>query len=418
MKTIYFTCCGMCMKYLTIKETAVRWGVSERTVNKLCAEGRVAGARKFGSVWSIPEDTQKPIDPRKQKKLQAEVKTAVQKTEIPPEEPLHIAMPLLNTSFEPGTAKQAAEHIENPDARNIALAEFYYFSGQPEKASDLAEPYLTYKDSALCVSACWIFAYANLALNRIPKSKLAMASLQKLTESIDDNTPLKDRALITCIFTGAAVLLHLPLPKILTPLKTYIHMMPAGLRLFVLYIEAHHAYLNGQYGVAIGIAETALALEGEVYPIPTIYLHLIASMGYINKNYPEIAKQHLLEAWKIAKPDGLIEAFGEHHGLLGGCLEATIKKEYPDAFRQIIDITYKFSAGWRKIHNPETGHDVADNLTTTEFAVCMLAARGWSNREIADHMGLSEYTVRHYISVAMQKLNIKQRNKLSEFMLK
>lgn len=402
------------MKYLTIKETAVRWGVSERTVNKLCADGRVEGALKFGSVWSIPEDAEKPIDPRKLKKLQAEAFESVAQTE----KIMRVAMPLLNTPFPLGKAKEAAESFEDADTRNIALAEYYYFSGQAEKASNVAEPYLMHEDIALRVSACWIFAYANLALNRISKTKLAMGVLKSLTAAMDENTPIRDKALITCVSTGASVLLHLPLPKILTSLKTYIHMLPAGLRLFVLYVEAHHAYLNGQYGVAIGIAETALALESELYPIPSIYLHLVATMGYINMNHAKEVKGHMLEAWRIAKPDDLIQAFGEHHGLLGGSLEATFKKDYPEDFKRMIDITYKFSAGWRKVHNPETGHDVADNLTTTEFAASMLAARGWTNQEIADHMGLSEYTIRHYISIAMQKLNIRQRDGLAEFMLK
>ncbi len=405
------------MEYLTIKETALRWGVSERTVNSLCTAGRVEGAQKFGGSWAIPADAKKPMDPRKAKKLQKEAgENADQKQEHPA--PVRFAMPLLNTPFALGQGKQAAESIADPDMRNIAVAEYYYFSGQPEKASELSEPYLVHEDVALRVSACWIFAYANLALDRIPKAKQAMGVLHAMVESVDENTPLRDKALITCCSTGAAVLLHLPLPKILTPLKTYIHMMPPGLRLFVLYVEAHHAYLNRQYGVAIGIAETALALESELYPIPTIYLHLVASMGYINMNHSKEAKEHLVEAWKIAQPDDLIEPLGEHHGLLGGGLEATIKKDYPSDFKRIIDITYKFSAGWRKVHNPETGNNVADNLTTTEFAAAMLAARGWTNQEIALHMGISEYTVRHYLAVTFQKLNINQRKELSKFLLK
>ncbi len=221
-----------------------------------------------------------------------------------------------------------------------------------------------------------------------------------------------------CVSTGASVLLHLPLPKILSPLKTYIHMMPPGLRLFILYIEAHHSYLNKQYGASIGIAETALALESELYPIPSIYLHLVATMGYINLQHLDQAKEHLLEAWKIAQPDDMIEAFGEHHGLLGGMLEAVLKKEYPEDFARIIAITYSFSAGWRKIHNPDTGHTVADDLTTTEFAVAMLASKGWSNKEISAHLGTSINTVKLHISSALQKLGISQRKELVQFMLK
>lgn len=103
---------------------------------------------------------------------------------------------------------------------------------------------------------------------------------------------------------------------------------------------------------------------------------------------------------------------------LGGMLEAVIKPGWPEDFKRIIAITYRFSAGWRKIHNPETGHDVADDLTTTEFATAMLAARGWTNQEIAQHMNISSHTVKHYISTALQKLGIRQRQELKKYMLK
>ncbi len=98
-------------------------------------------------------------------------------------------------------------------------------------------------------------------------------------------------------------------------------------------------------------------------------------------------------------------------------IEATLKRDFPEDFRRIIAITYKFSAGWRKIHNSETGRSVADNLTTTEFAAAMLAARDWTNKEIAAHMGIAENTVKTYIATALQKLNITQRKELREFML-
>ncbi len=54
--------------YLSTKETAEKWGVSERRVNQFCAEGRVLSAQRFGTSWAIPETTQKPGDPRKNKK--------------------------------------------------------------------------------------------------------------------------------------------------------------------------------------------------------------------------------------------------------------------------------------------------------------------------------------------------------------
>ena len=96
-----------------------------------------------------------------------------------------------------------------------------------------------------------------------------------------------------------------------------------------------------------------------------------------------------MEAWRIAKPDDLIEGIGEHHGLLQGLIETCMRKEYPKDYARIIDITYRFSAGWRRIHNPHTNEDVADNLTTTEFTIAMLANRGWTNKEIAEYMDIT-----------------------------
>ena len=39
---------------ISVKEAAKKWNVSERRVQKLCNDGRVKGAIKFGRVWMIP----------------------------------------------------------------------------------------------------------------------------------------------------------------------------------------------------------------------------------------------------------------------------------------------------------------------------------------------------------------------------
>ena len=158
-------------------------------------------------------------------------------------------------------------------------------------------------------------------------------------------------------------------------------------------------------------------MDGEKYPISAIYLHLVAVMDYMSLREREKAEYHMLEAWKKAQKDDLIEGLGEHHGLLGGMLEAVIKPISPEDFKRIIDITYRFSSGWRRVHNPITGHDVADDLSTTEFAVAMLTARGWTHQEIAEHMNISANTVKSYIMQVKKKLNVKNRKELKKYML-
>lgn len=48
------------MKYLSVKEIANKWNVSERSVRNYCANKRIDGAFLVGKTWNIPEDAKKP----------------------------------------------------------------------------------------------------------------------------------------------------------------------------------------------------------------------------------------------------------------------------------------------------------------------------------------------------------------------
>ncbi len=50
--------------YLTIQQTAEKWNVCARRVQRLCLEGSIPGVFKFGRSWAIPADAEKPVDRR------------------------------------------------------------------------------------------------------------------------------------------------------------------------------------------------------------------------------------------------------------------------------------------------------------------------------------------------------------------
>lgn len=52
------------LEYLTIKQAAEKWGISERRIQVLCREKRIEGVKRFGRAWAIPEDAEKPVDAR------------------------------------------------------------------------------------------------------------------------------------------------------------------------------------------------------------------------------------------------------------------------------------------------------------------------------------------------------------------
>ena len=54
--------------YISVKEAAEKWKISDRLVRRYCTQGRIEGLRREGKSWLIPEDAEKPeiINPNEQ----------------------------------------------------------------------------------------------------------------------------------------------------------------------------------------------------------------------------------------------------------------------------------------------------------------------------------------------------------------
>ena len=52
------------MDYITTKEAANKWGITDRRVLQYCNAGRIKGTVKIGHTWLIPKSADKPTDRR------------------------------------------------------------------------------------------------------------------------------------------------------------------------------------------------------------------------------------------------------------------------------------------------------------------------------------------------------------------
>lgn len=50
--------------WITAQEAAEKWGITDRRVQALCANGQIEGALRLKRGWLIPKDTSKPLDGR------------------------------------------------------------------------------------------------------------------------------------------------------------------------------------------------------------------------------------------------------------------------------------------------------------------------------------------------------------------
>lgn len=195
-------------------------------------------------------------------------------------------------------------------------------------------------------------------------------------------------------------------------------MLPEGLRLFATYVMAHHTYLNGEIWSAYGMGKAALFMADRSYPISMTYIHCMMAVCAINRKHKQEAQEEMLRSWELAKMDGFLEPFIEHHGLLRGLIEACIRNRDPEAYQRITEGVISFSRGWMALHNSENRRKVTGELSTMEFSIAMLASGGWTNKEIGEHLGISINTVKHYLTDIFCKLNVKKRDELKKFMLK
>lgn len=269
----------------------------------------------------------------------------------------YVVLPLLNSSFEPGRAREVVEGFVDVDVRNIARAELFYFTGQAEECCEITRRYLSSRVIELKLSACILYGYSNLSLGNVAAAKWGMEGIQ------------------SCV----KIAMKKKVPK--------------------------------------DVYASCLLAERS-YPISMTYIHCMMAVCAINRKHKQEAQEEMLRSWELAKMDGFLEPFIEHHGLLRGLIEACIRNRDPEAYQRITEGVISFSRGWMALHNPENRRKVTGELSTMEFSIAMLASGGWTNKEIGEHLGISINTVKHYLTDIFCKLNVKKRDELKKFMLK
>ncbi len=390
------------MEYISVKEAALKLNVTERAVQKWAKEGKIAGAYKFSGTWLIPKDFS----------FEADIQDNSDKKK-------HIPMLLMNSSYDVGKCIEFVNSIEDDDDKKLALGEYYYHIGQPDKAIEIIEEYLDSADETLRYWATLVCLFSSMAAG---KTVLASFSLKSLSEQFyrgfKDDEVSESHAVAVFTATTVRTLLDIPVDSSIPDIQGYISALPDGFKMQACYVLAHQAYWDKDYVRALTIADMAICLSPKQFPIPEIYVQIVAVMSLMKLKRIEEAKERMRLAWELAKKDEIIEPFIEHHGLLQGMIEVFIKKESPEYYKRIIDGVYVFSDEWRTIHNQYADNPVTDKLSTKEFIIAMLYGHGWSVKEVASHMELSPRTVTNYISTIYSKLYINDRKELIRHILK
>lgn len=391
------------MEFELAQAAADRLGVGVRTVQKWAKEGKLPGAIKVGRDWQIPIGVAGPND-------MTEANTTEEAVS------LRVPMPLLNSAFPIGECRAYIETIKDPDERNIALGEYYYFSGRAETAAKITGSFLDHEDSYICQSAEFINGLSNVSCNHMNMARFSMRLMKNQMLEDYSNASLEEQAWAIYSALSGSILFNMPAADIPNP-EEYLCYLPEGYRVFCCYLLAHKAYLEKDLGRCLGIATASRAISSKIYPIPQIHIHIIESVAWMNLMRVEEAKECFVKAWNLALPDRLLGPFVTYYGVLQGLIEVMLKKDYPAEYQEIIEKAHQFRIGWNRLRHRDAQNDAADSLTPVEFTIAMLYNRGWTVKEIAAHMEMSDRTVNNRIQVIYAKLGVTSKKELGQFML-
>lgn len=395
------------MEFITATEAAARMGVTVRAVQKWAKSGRILGAKQMGRSWLIPADAQ----------LTESTVRAQESNPQPTPKPStaqrkHFPFPLLNTSFEPGSAWKVASSMEDEDDRAIALGEYHYFCGECERSAQELEPYLRHDDPCLAISANLIYLFDSLSLGKTLEIHETIEYIRQRASRVltGESDPLI-RASAVLLGTTASVLLRSPEVNVLD-LERVLFVLPRPVQFFGCYILSYYAYLQHQYERSLTIAEIALALGGEHYPIALNYLRTMLCIDLMCLRRVEEAKKCFSELWETVKKDNGTEVIGQHYLMMQGLPDICLKRQKPDDFKQLLEVTKRFGQSWRRMQEQVFKKYHAKGLTLTESNIASLYNRGWAVKEISLHMDISERMVKHHIAMIYEKLGISNREEL------
>ena len=127
----------------------------------------------------------------------------------------------------------------------------------------------------------------------------------------------------------------------------------------------------------------------------------------------EKAIAHIDKAVALAVPDGLYGVLTEYVRHFDGLLEERVALVSDEANVLIKELYSRYSIGWARLSGAVRNKYIATNLTPREHEVAKLCAFGFSAKEIANMLYMSESTIKQTIARVITKTGVNDKSEFS-----
>ena len=397
------------MDYITAGDMAKKWGVLPRQVQKLLANGRIPGAVKYGRVWMIPQDAEKPADRRRGIRQPDNSAHTVDFDAAMPEA-LPFVRPVTKAELDAvlGFGRKLPMMPYDEVGTAYLRGDFELIRQRYREAGEDDE--LKLRLASVAVSAAvslgdFFFYYQEIE-----------TFLRNTIQYAEDEHTV--RAAEMCLIS-VYIFAHVP---VLVPdwlRRGDFSRLSQGLRLGAAYVRTKYFFAIGDYTSMLAVAETTLSLcdLAQTYTHPGLYLKIACATACYSLGRTEDAEQWLLDGLHCGLHYGFITPFAESLPMFGGQIEKLLKKEYPGQFEAVFAQWERTFSNWGKFHNRLTGDNIALTLSLKEYEIAYLVTQGISSEEIAKRMHISLSRCKAIRGDVYTKLCIKSRKELKKLIL-
>lgn len=403
------------MNYISVKEAAEKWGVTPRRVQILCNKGEIKGATRFGKSWMIPNSAVLPSSAKKG------------------EEP-HLPMPrkspfldMTNLYNKVGGADECAEMlVNNPEAHALFNAQIAYRRGEIAQVYKHARYFLDSHSGfyailgggmLLASVAIWsgdtnIWYEAKKHICEAPCESEEEREIISLTLAVIDSTIYDNKDYPEWFVTGNFEKLppesH-PAAKVFYIKYIYMSAFEVALRDNKI-PDMQGLTMMKMMPRIIEPFITQAVVDKTV--IPEIYLRMSCAVAYYNTGEKARATEHLDKAIALALPDKFYGILSEYVRHFGGLLEERIGKADAAAVERVSEMSAVYSKNWARLASQVRNKAIASNLTPKEHEIAKLSAFGFSTKDIANLLMVSESTVKQTIARIINKTGIQEKDEI------
>lgn len=411
------------MDMVTAAQMAEKWGLSLRTVQNLCKQGKIPGAQRFGTHWMIPQQTFRPPDGRRKG-------TGDSSTN---HRPLIRKSPFLDMTdlyCEPGTADQSIERLADyPEEQALFQAEIAYSRGQIDQVYAHAREFLASRSGFYAVIAGGML----LARTAVWKGDIRLwnEAHKHFFDAPCKNELDRDIVELTIAATDGVIRDTNRFPEWFS--RGCFDNLPRDAHPAARVYYIRHLLIQAQE-VAFGnlrmesingfgmMRMLPLILEPMISQMVVdkivmaeIQLRLLTAIAYRQCGDHTHAAEHLDKAILRCLPDGLFAPLVEYRNQLGLFLDDRLAMIDPEALKQVKLLHKQYLAGWTKLHNAVLNKQVQVTLSSREREVTRLAAFGMTDAQIAAQLHISESSVKSAIRTAKNKTGVNTRKELAIF---